>query len=197
MRGVCVPIHRHLCEFTCADNPQEPVKEGDKQKYEVTDHGADNPHAEVANEIWGAKESDGTSLFLDDSDKVEFKGQEDESVMGIGGRRAGERLTDESSGSGETSRENIDKTREEASKGKARSPQAGVIVGHVASAGANALDNVGDIPQFTKEQEETGDEALNRSQKQYEQAVSGFGPGGDQNLKTDPSEANEPGFHKP
>lgn len=46
----------------------------------LTDHDGDNPHAEIANEVWSAKELDGTNPFLDDSDKVEVHGEENEAV---------------------------------------------------------------------------------------------------------------------
>jgi hypothetical protein len=108
-----------------------------EDKFTLKDHPADNPQAEVSSEVWSGKEHDGTSAFLDDSDKVQM---EDESVAGVGGRRASENPTEEVDGPGERARENIEKTRDEASKGKTRSPQAGVIVGNVPAAGANALD---------------------------------------------------------
>lgn len=37
--------------------------------YTVKDHIAENPGADVANEVWSAKEQDGTSVFTDHSDK--------------------------------------------------------------------------------------------------------------------------------
>lgn len=106
-----------------------------EKKFTLKDHPADNPQAEVSSEVWSEKEHDGTSAFLDDSDKVQVQ---DESAAGVGGRRASE--TEEVDGPGERARENIEKTRDEVRQGKARSPQAGVIVGNVPAAGANALD---------------------------------------------------------
>ena len=131
--------------FSGNAEPEEPIKAEEKRTYPVDkedkftlkDHPADNPQAEVSSEVWSGKEHDGTSAFLDDSDKVQV---EDKSVAGVGGRRASESPTEEVDGPGERARDNIEKTRDEASKGKARSPQAGVIVGNVPAAGANALD---------------------------------------------------------
>lgn len=45
---------------------------------------------EVSSDVWGSKEKGGTHDFLDDSEKIDFQGQDDESVFGIGGQRAGE-----------------------------------------------------------------------------------------------------------
>lgn len=109
----------------------------EENKFTLKDHPADNPLAEVSSEVWSGKEHDGTSAFLDDSDKVEIQ---EESLLGVGGRRASKSLTDEVDGLGERAWENIEKTRDEASQGKARSPQAGAIVGNVPATGANALD---------------------------------------------------------
>ncbi len=55
------------------------VKDGEETTT-LTDHDGDNPHAEIANEVWSAKELDGTNPFLDDSDKVEVHGEENEAV---------------------------------------------------------------------------------------------------------------------
>lgn len=172
-----------------AKSGEEPIKEEDKRKY------PDQQSSEVSSEVWAAKDDKGDAhSFVDDANKVELRGQENESVLG--GARAGETHTDEASGSGETARENMENTRSEMRAGKARSPQAGVIVGNVSSAGANALENEGDIPQLSEEQEETGDDTLDKAQKSYEKAVSGFGTGGDKNLKDDPKETSDAKFHK-
>ena len=174
-----------------AKSSAEPIKEEDKRKY------PEHQRAEVSSEVWAEKDEGGTHSFLEDSDKVELRGQENESVLGIGGQPAGEGHTDEASASGETARENIEKTRNEMREGKGRrSPPAGVIVGNVPSVGANALENEGDIPQFPEEQEETGDVTLDNAQKAYEQAISGFGTDGDKNLKDDPKETSDAKFHK-
>lgn len=43
----------------------------------------------MSSEVWGSKEDGGsTHGFLDDEKKVDFQGQEDDSVLGIGGQRA-------------------------------------------------------------------------------------------------------------
>lgn len=47
--------------------------------------------AEVSSEVWKSKDIAGsTHAFVDDEKKVEFHGQEDESVLGVGGQRAAE-----------------------------------------------------------------------------------------------------------
>lgn len=129
---------------------------------EYSEHQNSNP--EVLSEEGAREDPNGRNAtsqsLLDGANKVELRGQENESVLGIGGKDAGGSSTDESTAAGERARENIDQTRSEMRGGKARSPQSGVIVGNVASAGANALENEGDIPQFSKEQEETGAETL-------------------------------------
>jgi len=46
----------------------------------------------MSSEVWAAKDDGGsTHSFLDDEKKVGFRGEEDESVLGIGGQRTGER----------------------------------------------------------------------------------------------------------
>lgn len=51
-----------------AYHEESPTEE--TEGYVVKDHIAEKPGAEVANEVWGAKEQDGTSVFTDHSDKV-------------------------------------------------------------------------------------------------------------------------------
>jgi hypothetical protein len=168
----------------------EPTMNEDNREY--CEHQNSNP--EVLSEDGARKDPNGrnaTSQSLDDANNVELRGQENESVLGIGGKDAGGSSTDESTAAGERARENIDQIRSEMRGGKARSPQSGVIVGNVASAGANALENEGDIPQFSKEQEETGAETLDNAQKGYEQAISGFGTTGHKNLAVDPMETRD------
>jgi len=47
--------------------------------------------AEVASEVWSSKDNAGsTHAFVDDERKMEFHGQDDESVLGVGGQRAAE-----------------------------------------------------------------------------------------------------------
>jgi hypothetical protein len=129
-----------------------------------------------------------TSHFLDDSDKVEVQGQENESIMGISSRGPGESLEDESTGPGETVHETLDATRAENRSGsKARTPKPGVRVGNVPATGASANEtDRGDIPTLSSKQQSTGGETLDRAQQQYEKSISEFGLGGDQNLKADP-----------
>lgn len=138
----------------------KPTMNEDNREY--SEHQNSNP--EVLSEEGAREDPNGRNAtsqsLLDGANKVELRGQENESVLGIGGKDAGGSSTDESTAAGERARENIDQTRSEMRGGKARSPQSGVIVGNVASAGANALENEGDIPQFSKEQEETGAETL-------------------------------------
>jgi hypothetical protein len=55
------------------------VKDGEETTT-LRDHDGDNPHAEIASEVWSAKELDGTNPFLDDSDRVEVDGEENEAV---------------------------------------------------------------------------------------------------------------------
>jgi hypothetical protein len=66
-------------QFLCAGN-SEPSKEKSPEDEEK----------EVSSDVWGSKEKGGTHDFLDDSKKIDFQGQDDESVFGIGGQRAGE-----------------------------------------------------------------------------------------------------------
>lgn len=110
---------------------------------------------------------------------MDFRGQEYESVLDIGGQKAGEttHIDEASDGSEERARDNIDRARSEMRAGKARSPQAGVIVGNVPRAGANAIETEGDKPQFGRMKEESTDETLDKAQKAYERAVAGFGKG--------------------
>ncbi|KAG0570953.1 hypothetical protein KC19_6G200500 [Ceratodon purpureus] len=169
-----------------AKSGEGPIKEEDKRKY------PEHQKAEVSSEASSEKQ---THSSPDDSNKADLQGQENESVLGIGGHPEGKSHTDEASASGETARENIDKTRSEMRAGKARSPQAGVIVGNVSSTGANAIDNDEKIPEHAFE-EETGEETLDKAQKMYEKAISGFGTGGDKNLKDDPNETSDAKFHK-
>lgn len=45
--------------------------------------------AEVSSEVWGEKDEGGsTHAFVDDEKKIDFRGQDDKSVLGIGGQRA-------------------------------------------------------------------------------------------------------------
>jgi len=98
--------------FPCAAQSSESAAASEKK---------DSEHAEVSSEAWASKDQEGrTHAVLDDSDELDRRGQEDESVPGGHSTH-----TDEASASGETARENIDRTRNEMRAGKARSPQAG------------------------------------------------------------------------
>ena len=177
----------NVSHLSCpAKSGEGPIKEEDKRKY------PEHQKAEVSSEASSEKQ---THSSPDDSNKADLQGQENESVLGIGGHPERKNHIDEASAFGETARENIDKTRSEMRAGKARSPQAGVIVGNVSSTGANAIDNDEKIPEHAFE-EETGEETLDKAQKMYEQAISGFGTGGDKNLKDDPNETSDAKFHK-
>jgi hypothetical protein len=161
-----------------AKSSEGPIKEEDKRKY---------PEHQKASEVSIAAEKDETHSG---SDQRDFQGQEHDDKTSVLG--AGESHADEASASGETARENIDKTRSEMRSGTGRrSPQAGVIVGNVASAGANALETEDDTPAFPTDPDETGDETLDKAQKSFEQAISG-----DQNLQHDPNATSDPKFHK-
>lgn len=151
----------------------EEIKQEDKQTYAGVSITEDRSWATSQEKEAGETKSDHSR------DKVDLEGRESESVME--GQRGGETQTDEATASGESARHNIEKTRSEMKAGKHRSPQAGVIVGNVASAGANAIENEDDVPQLSKEQQETGDETLDNAQKGFEQATSGFGTEGDKN----------------
>lgn len=162
-----------------AKSSEEPIKEEDKRKY------PEHQKAEV---------SIAPEKYETQSDERDFQGQEHDETSVLG---AGESHADEASASGETARENIAKTRSEMRSGTGRrSPQAGVIVGNVASAGANALETEDDTPAFPTDPDETGDETLDKAQKSFEQAISGFGTTGDQNLQHDPNATSDPKFHK-
>jgi hypothetical protein len=64
-----------------------PNGEGSEQEKPSKEEG----EAEVASEVWKSKDNAGnTHAFVDDEKKMEFHGQEDESVLGVGGQRAAE-----------------------------------------------------------------------------------------------------------
>lgn len=57
-----------LFRISCTEHHEESPTE-EPSAYTVKDHIAENPGADVANEVWSAKEQDGTSVFTDHSDK--------------------------------------------------------------------------------------------------------------------------------
>lgn len=64
-------------------------------KSSAEDKRKEDPEAEVSSEVWGTMHDGGnTHAFLDDEKKIDFLGEEDESVLGIGGQRAGESHTE-------------------------------------------------------------------------------------------------------
>jgi len=78
----------------------EAITHASKELYESKTHGkpeatkVEDPKTEkeeVSSDVWGSKDEGGsTHAFLDDSEKINFHGEDDESVLGIGGQRAGE-----------------------------------------------------------------------------------------------------------
>ncbi|KAG0588205.1 hypothetical protein KC19_2G224900 [Ceratodon purpureus] len=45
-------------------------EEGEVEEFQVKELGREKPGADIAREVWSAKEQDGTSVFSDESDKV-------------------------------------------------------------------------------------------------------------------------------
>lgn len=68
-------------EQSKTNGKSEPTKEED----------AEHEKEEISSEVWGSKDEAGsTHAFIDDSRKVNFHGENEESVLGIGGQRADE-----------------------------------------------------------------------------------------------------------
>lgn len=44
--------------------------DSDQEEFQVKDLGREKPGADIANEVWSAKEQDGTSVFTDESDRA-------------------------------------------------------------------------------------------------------------------------------
>lgn len=52
--------------MSCTGDPEE----GEIEEAAVKELGREKPVADIAHEVWNAKEQDGTSVFTDESDKV-------------------------------------------------------------------------------------------------------------------------------
>lgn len=106
--------------FRCAAQRSEPeeIKDEDKQTYAGVSINEDRSWATSQEKNAGETKDDHSRDKVDD-----LEGRESESVME--GQRGGETHSDEASGSGESARNNIEKTRSEIKAGKHRSPQAG------------------------------------------------------------------------
>lgn len=46
----------------------------EEEEFKIKELGREKPGADIAREIWSAKEQDGTSVFSDESDKATSKG---------------------------------------------------------------------------------------------------------------------------
>jgi hypothetical protein len=56
----------YLILMSCTGDPEE----GEIEEAAVKELGREKPVADIAHEVWNAKEQDGTSVFSDESDKV-------------------------------------------------------------------------------------------------------------------------------
>lgn len=57
----------HLILLSCAGGPED----SEVEEFQVKELGREKPGADIAREVWSAKEQDGTSVFSDQSDKVQ------------------------------------------------------------------------------------------------------------------------------
>lgn len=46
------------------------AEDADIEEFQVKELGREKPGADIAREVWAAKEQDGTSVFSDESDRV-------------------------------------------------------------------------------------------------------------------------------